>query len=82
MAADAFDVRMAHLEGAYEQIDKRLGALEGQIHALRGEIRDLHTEIHGDIRSLRSSTQDQFRWMIGLLILAVFAPTVLRLLGR
>jgi hypothetical protein len=76
MAADALGVRMAHLEGAYEQIDKRLGSLEG-------EVRDLRHELH-----------DQFRWIVGLLIVAIFSPmlsllvvailspAVLRLLGH
>lgn len=64
MAADALGVRIAHLEGPYEQIDKRLGPLESEIH-------DLRREIH-----------DQFRWITGLLILAIFAPIVLRLFGH
>ena len=47
MAADALEVRIAHLEGAYEQIDKRLGAIEGDVRELRGELRN-------SIASLRS----------------------------
>ena len=36
MAAESLEVRMAHLEGADEQIDKRLGALETALRDLRG----------------------------------------------
>ena len=36
MAADALEVRIAHLEGAYEQIDKRLGSLDGRAPPARG----------------------------------------------
>lgn len=64
MVADALGVRMAHLEGAFEQIDKRLGSLEAEVRGLR---RDVH---------------DQFRWTVGLLVVAIFAPIVLRLIGR
>lgn len=28
MAANPIEVRLAHLEGAYEQVDKRLGTIE------------------------------------------------------
>lgn len=38
MTADALEVRIAHLEGAYEQIDKRLGSLESAFAQLRAEI--------------------------------------------
>jgi hypothetical protein len=34
MAADALTVRIAHLDGAYEQVDKRLGSLEGRMASL------------------------------------------------
>ena len=37
MAGDALEVRIAHLEGAYEQIDKRLGAIDDDVRELRGE---------------------------------------------
>jgi hypothetical protein len=36
MAADAWELRTARLEGAYEQIDKRLGAVEGWLSTLEG----------------------------------------------
>ena len=34
MDQDTLAVRMARLEGAYEQIDRRLGTIEGQLHRL------------------------------------------------
>lgn len=39
MAADTMDVRMARLEGSYEQIDRRLGVIEADIRDLRSDIR-------------------------------------------
>jgi chromosome segregation ATPase len=45
MAADALEVRIAHLEGAYEQIDKRLGAIEGDVRELRSSIASLRSEL-------------------------------------
>lgn len=34
MAAEALDIRMAKLEGIYEQINERLGAIEQRLAAL------------------------------------------------
>src|SRR3990172_6771826 len=36
MGTEATDVRLARLEGAYEQIDKRLGTIEGRLAVLEG----------------------------------------------
>ena len=35
MDQDTLAVRMARLEGAYEQIDRRLGTIETQLHRCR-----------------------------------------------
>ena len=79
MAADAREVRIAHLEGAYEQIDKRLGAIEGDVRELRGELRN-------SIASLRSELlarmDHQFFWVLGLLIASILIPIALRVFGH
>ena len=51
---DGLEVRIAHLEGAFEQLDKRMGAVETEIRALRRELLD------------RMDTQ--FRWILGVQI--------------
>ncbi len=55
MAADTSDVRMARLEGAYDQITRRLDDLHADVQQLRGEIRtelqQLRTELHIGLRS-------------------------------
>ncbi len=38
MGTEATDVRLARLEGAYEQIDKRLGTIEGRLAVLEGKM--------------------------------------------
>ncbi|MCL6552350.1 MAG: hypothetical protein K6W08_04410 [Firmicutes bacterium] len=38
MGTKAMDVRLARLEGAYEQIDKRLGTIEGRLAVLEGKL--------------------------------------------
>jgi len=38
VATDALEVRIAHLEGAYEQIDKRLGSIENRMASLEQKL--------------------------------------------
>jgi hypothetical protein len=75
MAADALEVRIAHLEGAYEQIDKHLGSMEG-------DIRDLRTEIHALADRLVTRMDHQSFWILGLPIVSIILPIALRLGGR
>jgi hypothetical protein len=62
---DTLEVRIAHLEGAYEQIDKRLGSVESTLvqfrsdlnastQQLRSEMGLLRSEINSDMSGLRS----------------------------
>jgi predicted nucleic acid-binding Zn-ribbon protein len=93
MAADALDVRIAHLEGAYEQIDKRLGAVEAAVQAVRGEIQLFRAEVRAEIQSVRtelhamrtellSRMDRQFFWILGPLIVSILLPIALRAAGR
>jgi hypothetical protein len=79
MAADAREVRIAHLEGAYEQIDKRLGAIEGDVRELRGELRNSITSLRSE---LLARMDHQFFWVLGLLIVSILIPIALRLFGH
>jgi predicted nucleic acid-binding Zn-ribbon protein len=67
--------RLARIEGAFEQMGKRLNHVEteieglrGEIRDLRGEIRDLRGELGGEIRDLRSEIRSLYRMMIVILI--------------
>ena len=56
MAIDALDIRMARLEGAFAQINERLGSLENR---LVSEISGLRSETHSEIGSLRSEMRSE-----------------------
>jgi len=71
MTMNALEVRIARLEGAYEQIDKRLGSIGN-------DIRDLRTEI----QALIVRMDRQFFWVLGLLVVSIILPIALRLGGR
>ncbi len=51
---------MARLEGAYEQIDRRLESIERGIVDLRQEIRELRTYIDTKIEEVRSEMYSRF----------------------
>ena len=44
---------MAKIEGAFEQIDKRLGRLEAEVHSLREETASLRQELHNEVATVR-----------------------------
>ena len=48
---DRLEVRIAHLEGAYEQVDKRLGSIESTLMQLRSE--------------MTVRMDNQFHWLLG-----------------
>lgn len=82
MAVKNLEIRMAHLEGAYEQIDKRLGTIETDVRALRTDLvsrtDDLASRIDGRTNSLRGELigrmDRQFLWILGLLIVSILLP--------
>ena len=68
--ADTLDVRIAHLEGAYEQIDRRLGTLE--------------STVRNENATLRAEMRQQFHWILGFQIatLLSFIGTLLAVFLR
>jgi len=69
MAAELLEVRMARLEGACEQTNKRLDAIEADIRELRSSLESLR-------RDLTAQMASQFRLVVGL-----WATTILAVLG-
>jgi len=53
MAQTGLEERMAKIEGAFEQIDKRLGRLEAEVHSLREEMASLRQELHNEVATVR-----------------------------
>lgn len=65
--ANPLEVRMARLEGSYEQIDKRLSSLEGQVAEIRGDIRSFRADVDTKLNTLQTVTFSG----IGLLALLI-----------
>lgn len=91
MAIGNLEIRMAHLEGAYEQINHRLGTIEQDLRGLRADVREgigglraengtamggLRAEMAGVRRDLTARMDRQFFWMLGLLVVSILLPIV------
>lgn len=74
MVAEALEIRMARLEGAYEQITARLAGLEREVAALR-------LDMGSQFAELRRRTDTQFYWLLTLVLGSILIP-VLRDLMR
>lgn len=55
MAAEALDIRMARLEGAFAQINERLGALEQRLSSEIGAVRRELSELKSEFKSALSA---------------------------
>ncbi len=74
MAAEPIDVRMARLEGGYQQIDRRLSEMQADIRELRGHLDD-------GFSGLRREVRQQCYWLLGILVVGILVPLYLRLLS-
>jgi hypothetical protein len=61
MTADTLEVRIAHLEGAYEQVDKRLASVESRMGSLERKVDE-------GFAHLRGTMDMNFRWVIGIIL--------------
>ncbi len=76
MTTPSIEERMARLEGSYEQINFRLGRLEGEIIPLRSEITALRPEVNARLHRMFFSTLA----LMGGVMASVVATILTRLL--
>ena len=85
MAIEALEIRMAKLEGGYEQINERLGAIEQRLASFEqrftSEITALRSETRAGDAELRKQMAGQFYWLLTLVLGSILVP-ILRDLGR
>ena len=67
MSAQPVDTRMARLEGAYEQISKRLDGIEQRLDSG-------FTRFDTAFARLEQKVDRQFLWVIGLLVVSILLP--------
>lgn len=67
MTAQPLEVRMAHLEGAYEQVSQRLNGIDQRLLGIEQRI-----------DALRSSMDQKLLWLMGLVLVSILLPLVQR----
>ncbi len=92
MGTEATDVRLAWLEGAYGQIDKRLGTTEGRLTVLEGKVDAgfarldakidmLATELRGTIAHINAPV-DSIGTRLNMVMLGIVAMILVPILLR
>ena len=78
MTAQPWELRLARLEGAYEQIDKRLGAVDQRLETLDRKIDIVREDLGRRIEDLGRRI-DNMSWRTTTLILGTWITTMLTL---
>ncbi len=85
MAVDAIGVRLARLEGGYEQSTARLAVIEQRLSQLDARIGDVSDQLNVRIDGLRTELlqrmDPRFYWILSLLVISILIPIFLRLLN-
>ncbi len=68
MTTDSLEIRMARLEGSYEQINERLGTIEGRLDNLETKVDAGFTELRREVGELRRDMRTQFYWLLGVMV--------------
>ncbi|MBS3934404.1 MAG: hypothetical protein KGZ35_08610 [Truepera sp.] len=68
MASDAVDLRMARLEGAYEQITQRLGTIETRLESIESRMDGSFNSLEGRMETRFAGIEGKFNWVIGILL--------------
>ena len=71
MSAQPLEIRMAHLEGAYEQVSQRLNGIDQRLLGLEQRM-----------DSLRGNMDQKFLWVIGLVLVSILLPLVQRFVSH
>lgn len=80
MAAESIEVRMARLEGSYEQVTERLGAIEARLDGMENRLDARMGGVELRIGRLEDKVDRQFYWLVGLIVISTLVPIGLRFL--
>lgn len=93
MATSSLEVRMARLEGAYEQVNERLTVIEQRLGRMEGKFdekfdglaakieglrRDLEARIDAKTDGLRRDMNRQSFWILTLILISILLPLATR----
>lgn len=77
MAAESVEIRLARLEGVYQQVNERLRSIEER---LENGLESLRQDLGQRISRLEEKVDRQFYWVVGLILVSMVLPIALRFL--
>jgi hypothetical protein len=81
MSAQPLEIHMAHLEGAYEQLDKRLGDLSATIDARFAQVDARFAQVDARFDGVDRKI-DGLQWRMTSLIVGTWITTILAIILR
>ena len=85
MSSSPLEIRIAHLEGAYERINHRLGTVETRLSNVESKIDDrfdrVDDQFHrigGRFDDLESRLDRRISFLYGLIVISILIPLVTR----
>lgn len=79
MTAQPLEIRMAHLEGAYEQLDRRLGDLARTIDSHFAQVDSRFSQVDTNFQTLNQKV-DTLQWRLTSLVVVTWITTILAVL--
>lgn len=82
MSAQPFEIRMAHLEGAYEQVSQRLSGIEGRLTGFEQRVEQrfgqLDERLDRRFDALSEKIDQRSLWLMGLVLISIILPVAMR----
>jgi hypothetical protein len=78
MNAQPWEPRLAHLEGAFEQFEKRVDVRFDQVDVRFTQVDSRFDSLDRKIDDVRRLSEAQFRWVIGLIVVSIILPLATR----
>ena len=82
MSAQPLEIRMAHLEGAYEQVSQRLNGIDLRLATLEQKLDGTRDMLLARMHSLEVRMDQKFLWVIGLVLVSILLPLVQRFVSH
>jgi hypothetical protein len=74
MSVNPLDVRMAHLEGAYEQVSQRLDGMDRRLDGIDRRLDSMEQRFDKRFVSLEQKIDRHFLWVVGLIVVSIVLP--------
>ena len=79
VTAQPLEIRMARLEGAYEQISDRLNGIDLRLASIEARIDATRDMLLARMDERFAAVDQKFLWLMGLVVVSILLPLIQRL---